>query len=162
MSDDFTFVVDEPTAEEDVEVLTNENNCSIPYAAVRKAMDGENYTMSLVGDDARVVVNAVNIGIDSRLQACCGENDDYGDGKRTIIADEDGARWKAGDELVLAHTLECSVSPESLPVLLRRLFEDMKGDDDADDGMSLAASILLTLGFDEQGVFVGREKLGLD
>jgi hypothetical protein len=59
--------IDDPTAEDDVEVLTNENNCPIPYAAIRKATDGENYTMSLVGDDARVVINAVNIGIDSAL-----------------------------------------------------------------------------------------------
>jgi hypothetical protein len=116
------------------------------YEAIRTAMDGEPYTMSLTGtDESQAVVAAVNQGIDSHLEACfCpGRGDSYQGGER-----------KAGT-YVLCRTLEFTVSPESLPTLLRRLCE---GDD---AGMSLASDILLTLGFDEDGQFVGREALGL-
>ena len=119
---------------------------TVTYKAVRSAMDGQPYTMSLTGaDEIRAVVDAVNQGIDSHLEACfCPQRgDSYEGGKR-----------KAG-RLTLCRTLECVVSPESLPVLLRRLFE---GDD---VGMTLAADILMTLGFDEYGQFVGREAVGL-
>ena len=119
---------------------------SVTYKAVRKAMGGEPYTMSLTGtDEIRAVIDAVNQGIDSHLEACfCPQlGDNYVGGKR-----------KAG-RLTLCHTLECVVSPESLPVLLRRLCE---GDD---AGMTLAGDILMTLGFDDYGHFVGREAVGL-
>ena len=121
-------------------------NGTVTYKAVRSAMDGQPYTMSLTGtDEIRAVVDAVNQGIDSHLEACfCPQRgDSYEGGKR-----------KAG-RLTLCRTLECVVSPESLPVLLRRLFE---GDD---AGMTLAGDILMTLGFDEYGQFVGREAVGL-
>ena len=65
-------------------------------------------------------------------------------------------------KLILCQTLDCCVSPESLPVLLRRLYElDTDDEHVADAAMSLASDILLTLGFDEYGQFVGREALGL-
>lgn len=150
------------------ETLTNGMLCQIPYSAVRAAMDGENYQMSLVGDDARVVQTAVNMGIDSRLQACYlpDRGDEYSRGDRSFVATSDGMRWKQGERVIFSHTLECSVSPESLPVLLRRLYEDLDytGDDgdDADVGHGLAESILLTLGFDDCGKQVGREALGLE
>ena len=121
-------------------------NGTVTYNAVRSAMDGQPYTMSLTGtDEIRAVVDAVNQGIDSRLEACfCPQRgDSYEGGKR-----------KAG-RLTLCRTLECVVSLESLPVLLRRLFE---GDD---AGMKLAGDILMTLGFDDYGHFVGREAVGL-
>jgi hypothetical protein len=121
-------------------------NGTVTYNAVRNAMDGQPYTMSLTGtDEIRAVVDAANQGIDSHLEACfCPQRgDSYEGGKR-----------KAG-RLTLCRTLECVVSLESLPVLLRRLFE---GDD---AGMTLAADILMTLGFDECGQFVGREAVGL-
>jgi hypothetical protein len=121
-------------------------NGTVTYKAVRSAMDGQPYTMSLTGvDEIRAVVDAVNQGIDSHLEACfCPQRgDSYEGGKR-----------KAG-RLTLCRTLECVVSLESLPVLLRRLFE---GDD---AGMTLADDILMTLGFDEYGQFVGREAVGL-
>jgi hypothetical protein len=124
----------------------NRINGTVTYNAVRSAMHGQPYTMSLTGsDEIRAVVDAVNQGIDSHLEACfCPQRgDSYEGGKR-----------KAG-RLTLCRTLECVVSPESLPVLLRRLFE---GDD---AGMTLAADILMTLGFDEYGQFVGREAVGL-
>jgi len=119
---------------------------TVNYKAVRSAMDGQPYTMSLTDtDEIRAVVDAVNQGIDSHLEACfCPQRGDrFEGGKRT-----------AG-RLTLCHTLECVVSPESLPVLLRRLSE---GDD---AGMMLAGDILMTLGFDEYGHFVGREAVGL-
>jgi hypothetical protein len=119
---------------------------TVTYKAVRTAMNGQPYTMSLTDtDEIRAVVAAVNQGIDSHLEACfCPQRGDrFHGGKR-----------KAG-RLTLCHTLECTVSPASLPVLLRRLFD---GDD---AGMSLAGDILMTLGFDEYGHFVGREALGL-
>jgi hypothetical protein len=66
-------------------------------------------------------------------------------------------------KLVLCRTLECSVSPESLPVLLRRLCEsELGGDTEVQSaGMQLAADILLVLGINECGQFVGREAVGL-
>ena len=127
-------------------------NGIVSYEAVRRAMNGEPYTMSLT-DTAEVgaVIEAVNQGIDAHLEACfCPRRGDrYEGGKRT-----------AG-KLTLCRTLECQVSPASMPVLLRRLFDlDTTGDVTA-AAMSLADAILLTLGFDECGEFVGREALGL-
>ena len=124
----------------------------VTYRAVRKAVDGEPYTMSLTDtNEIRAVVDAVNVGIDSHLEACfCPEQGDrYEGGKR-----------RAGKQ-VLCGTLECAVSVESLPVLLRRLFELDADERVADAAMSLAGDILMTLGFDEYGRFVGREALGL-
>ena len=125
---------------------------TVSYKAVRRAMDGEHYTMSLTDTtEIKAIIAAVNQGIDSHLEACyCpGRGDRFEGGKRT-----------AG-KLVLCRTLECQVSPESLPVLLRRLYELETTDDVADAAMSLGDAILLTLGFDECGQFVGREALGL-
>ncbi len=119
---------------------------SVTYKAVRRAMEGQPYTMSLTDtDEIHAVVAAVNQGIDAHLEACfCPQRGDrFSGGKRT-----------AG-RLTLCRTLECVVSPESLPVLLRRLCE---GDD---AGMTLADDILMTLGFDECGHLVGREAVGL-
>jgi len=77
----------------------------------------------------------------------------------TPIGDEGGKR--TAGKLLLCHCLDCTVSAESLPVLLRRLFDLDTDDRIADAGMSLASDILMTLGFDEYGQFVGREALGL-
>jgi|TARA_Y100000296_G_scaffold37951_1_gene43920 hypothetical protein len=136
---------------DDTRVLTNENMCSVTYDAIIAACRGDHYTMSLTGDDDIIaVMDAVAVGIDSRLQACfCRERgDNYETGERSFIANDDGVKWKKGDKVVYARTLECSVSPESLPVLLRRMFEA-----DAD----LPASILYSLGFSDTGEFIGRE-----
>jgi len=117
--------------------------------AIQQAMMEEgidNYSMSLVGDDIEAVVNAVNIGIDAHLTACnCPQRgDSYQYGERSITATSDTEHWNAGDRLVLAHTIECKVSAESLPVLLRRL-----GEDGSDTAQSLRGAILSTLGIDE-------------
>lgn len=127
---------------------------SVSYDTIRKAMDGEPFTMSLTDtDEVRAVIQAVNEGIDGHLQACyCPERGDhYGGGQR-----------KAG-KLVLCHSLDCRISPESLPVLLRRLCEsEFGGDTDLQSvAMSLADDILMVLGFNEYGEYVGREALGL-
>jgi len=124
----------------------------VTYKAVRRAMSGQPYTMSLTDtDEVRAVVETVNQGIDSHLEACyCpGRGDRYEGGQR-----------KAG-RFVLCRTLECCVSPESLPVLLRRLFELDTEEHVVDAAVRLAGDILLTLGLDEYGQFVGREALGL-
>ena len=75
--------------------------------------------MSLVEEDEiKAVIEAVNEGIDSHLEAayCPDRGDSYEGGKRM-----------AG-KLVMCRTLECAVSQESLPVLLRRLCESDLGD----------------------------------
>lgn len=104
------------------------------------------YPMSLVGEDVQAIINAVNIGIDANLTACnCPDRgDSYETGDRSITATSDTKYWKTGDKLQLVQTLECNVSAESLPVLLRRL-------DDSDDeaAASLRSGILSTLGIDE-------------
>ena len=119
---------------------------TVTYEAVRTAMNSEPFTMSLTDtDEIKAVIQAVNEGIDSHLEACyCPDRgDQYDGGTRT-----------AG-KLVLCRTLECVVSIDSLPVLLRRL-------SDLDEaGLRLASDMLTVLGFNDCGKFVGREALGL-
>ena len=120
---------------------------TVTYETIRTAMNGDPFTMSLTDqDEINAVIVAVNQGIDSHLEACyCPDRGDRYEG---------GGR-KLG-KLVLCRTLECSVSPESLPVLLRRLF-----DSDNEAGSRLASDILMVLGINEYGQFVGREAMGL-
>ena len=124
----------------------------VTYETIRQAMDNEPFTMSLTDEnEIRAVIEAVNEGIDSCLEACfCpSRGDRYEGGQRT-----------AG-KLTLCRTLECVVSVESLPVLLRRLCEsDLGGDVDVQsEGNRLASDILLVLGVNEYGEYVGREML---
>ena len=125
----------------------NDNGCTVTYDSVRKAMDDEPFTMSLT-DYRRnpAVIEAVNQGIDSHLEACyCPDlGDRYEGGER-----------KAG-KLVLCRSLDCVVSHESLPVLLRRLFEL-----EDESGTRLASDILTVLEINEYGKFVGREAVGM-
>lgn len=88
---------------------------------------GRGYKMSLVGDAARVVIEAVNIGIDEHLEAA--------------FIRERGDYYSPG-----RGRLEACVSPESLAVLVRRLSES-----ETEDGPSLAGDILQTLGFNVEG-----------
>lgn len=118
-------------------------SATVTYETVRAAMNGQPFPMSLTdADEIRAVIDAVNQGIDSHLEACfCpSRGDQYDDGRRM-----------AG-RLVLCRSLECVVSPESLPVLLRRLCESA-----SEAGDRLASDILTVLGIDEYGRFVGRE-----
>ncbi len=124
----------------------NTGSGTITYETIRKAMDGNPFNMSLTEtDDIKAIIAAVNIGIDAHLEACfCPDRgDSYEGGKR-----------KAG-KLLLCHTLECVLSVESLPVLLRRLCESNLGNTETEGaGMQLAADILLVLGINEYGEFV--------
>jgi hypothetical protein len=121
---------------------------TVSYATVRKAMGNEPFTMSLTDtDEIHAVIEAVNQGIDSHLEACfCTERGDS----------FNGGQRKAG-KLVLCGCLDCSVSPDSLPTLLRRLCESAN-----EAGNRLAGEILMVLGINESGKFVGRKALGLD
>jgi hypothetical protein len=121
------------------EAFRNEMLRSVTYDAVRKAMGGDPFTMRLPGEgDIDAITAAVNQGIDAHLEAC-------------YIPDRGDSYEFEGGALV------CSVSPESMPVLLRRLFED-----GSDDATSLASSFMTSLGFRDSGEFVGREALGLE
>ena len=124
----------------------------VTYKAVRRAMGRQPYTMSLTDTtEIRAVVEAVNQGIDGHLEACyCPDRGDR----------YEGGERKAG-KLVLCRSLDCVVSVESLPVLLRRLCDLDTTDEVADAGMMLAGDILMTLDFDECGQFVGREAVEL-
>lgn len=97
-------------------------------AAVNKQCAGS-YYMKLVGATRRWVTEAVNVGIDSHLQACS--------------VSERGDSYRDN-----GHQLECEVSGESLAVLLRRLTEMEAADTDGDTPDNFAAEILDSLGFE--------------
>ncbi len=127
----------------DQPVVMNCMLCPVSYDAIRQAMNGKPFPMSLTSKkEIAAVIRAVNQGIDSYLEACyCpSRGDRYGQGDRRV-----------GD-IILTSTLECNVSVESLPTLLRRLSED---EDEA--GMDLANCILTVLGFNDYGRYVGRD-----
>ena len=125
---------------------------TVDYETIRKAMGGEPFTMSLTDEDEiRAVIEAVNEGIDSYLEACyCPDRGDK----------FEGGKRRAG-KLLICRTLDCVVSIESLPVLLRRLCESELGGDPEvqSEGNRLACDILLVLGINEYGEYVGREAL---
>jgi hypothetical protein len=125
---------------------------SVDYETVRMAMANEPFTMSLTDtDEVRAVIVAVNEGIDSYLEACfCPDRGDR----------FEGGKRKAG-KLTLCRSLDCVVSVESLPTLLRRLSEsDLGGDPDVQSaGSQLASDILMVLGINEYGHYVGKEML---
>lgn len=107
---------------------------TIARQAVIAALNGEPYVMSLVGREAKAVAEAVNVGIDAHLEACFvparGDRYDHVNGR-----------------------LHCIVSPESLPVLVRRLTGP--GPDEDDAGESLAVDVLGTLGIEvDAGCFM--------
>ena len=87
--------------------------------------------MSLVGEDRQKVIAAVNRGIDAYLEACFVP----ARGDRFRLQTPAGIRGR-----ISGPHLECQVSPQSLPVLIRRLMES--GDEGAE---SLAASICQTI-----------------
>jgi hypothetical protein len=127
---------------------------TVDYETIRKAMDGEAFTMSLTDtDEIKAVIEAVNEGIDGHLEACfCPDRGDR----------YEGGQRKAG-KLVMCRTLECVVSVESLPTLLRRLCEsELGGDPDVQaEGNRLAGDILLVLGINEYGQRTNYESRSL-
>jgi hypothetical protein len=86
----------------------------------------ETYEMSLVPEDAELVIKAVNQGIDSRLQAVT----------------DSSFKWVRVNDLF--PRLECTVSPNDLGVILRRLLED-----GGEEEYLLASAIAYTLSINE-------------
>ena len=99
--------------------------------AIDRAAPHRGYAMSLVGEDRQKVITAVNRGIDAHLEACFVPTR----GDRFRLQTPAGIRGR-----ISGPRLECQVSPQSLPVLIRRLMES--GDEGAE---SLASSICQTL-----------------
>jgi hypothetical protein len=124
---------------------------TISYADIRKAMGGKPYPMSLSEPEAKWVVEAVNKGIDAHLEACF--SPDLGDSYEVAP--------RMVGEVSLGNYLNCEVSPESLPTLLRRL-EELDGETEWDDSsgspICLVDAILQTLGFNDRGELVGTEE----
>jgi hypothetical protein len=130
-------------------VVQNSDMINIPYADIVAACGGKPYPMTLNPEEAAWVIAAVNIGIDSHLEACNvpSRGDSYRWGSRPFGT----THW--------VRRLVCKVSPQSLPTLLRRLTElDVEWDDASGGPECLVDTILQTLGFDEFGKFVGREE----
>lgn len=123
----------------DVDEFYSNSQCRIvTYGEIRRAVEDQcdgSYYMSLVGTAAKAAERAVNENpIDSRLQACfCRERGDSYDFT---------CREIAGKPSISA--LECHVSAESIPILVRRLIEMDHSDDDdtAFEGYQLGEDIL--------------------
>lgn len=102
--------------------------------------DGQPYIMDLPGTDGKLVEKMVNQGIDSHLEACF------------VTARGDNYEWKQDDGIrgrVRGASLRCTISPESLRVLVRRLMtvEESERFDgsEADNAQMLASGICSTL-----------------
>jgi len=101
-----------------------------PPEVIKAALGDESYPMELVGEEAKVVEELVNQGIDSHLEAVLGEFN--WDTRKTVGG------------FPVTTVLKCNVSPDGMICLLRRL--DEHGSDEA---MSLRTSILSTLDIEE-------------
>ena len=87
-------------------------------AEIGQAAPLRGYAMSLVGEDRQAVIAAVNQGIDAHLEACfVPDLGDVFEPKTRKVGSRCGG-----------HVLACKVSQESMPVLLRRLFEGQEPD----------------------------------
>lgn len=92
------------------------------------------YPMDLVGEAAEVIVQVVNQGIDSHLEAVFGDFEWY---NRTL---KDGRPYMTA--------LRCKVPKESMLVLLRRLYE-FADDEFFEEAWSLRSDILSTIDLEE-------------
>jgi len=129
--------------------ICNSDLVQVPYSTVLRAIertDNAPFTMTIrCAIEWAAIAQCVNQGIDAHLEACCLQGiDQYDNGN-------------------------CSVTPHSLCVLLRRFgdtefrdTEDHTADEIWDAATSLQSSILMVLGIDEYGKYVGREALGLE
>jgi hypothetical protein len=143
-------------AAEDVEApwapyVENSNMVRIPYTAIRTAMKGEPFWMSLTGHARDVVIKVLRQGIDSALEAC--NCPDRGDRYEQVAR-----RIPTGQ--IIAMALDCSVSVDSLPTLLRRLSEhddSERPEDEQGEALSLVDGILQVLGFAEDGTWKLRK-----
>ena len=112
---------------------------TLTYAMIREKLDGKPWTMRLASqDEIHAVVEAVNQGIDSHLEAC--NFPDLGDSYEMV-------EEKIGGKLVCRKML-CTVSVKSFPVLLRRLWET-----NDESTQELVQDILFVLGFPEDESF---------
>ena len=134
-------------------VATDNTICNLQlvqvnYSTVLRAIeltDSDPFTMTIrCPVEWAAIAQCVNQGIDSHLEAICDPQDVFDNGN-------------------------CSVTPHSLCVLLRRMcdteFRDtdnQSADDLWDAATSLQSSIFTVLGIDECGDFVGREAMGLE
>lgn len=100
----------------------------IPYSQIREAVakiPSGYYWMRPTDDDNALIMAAVNQGIDSRLEA------------GYLHARGDRYQWRNS-------RIEWHLSPESLPVLLRRLLET-----EEEHACSLASAIINSLDLDD-------------
>ena len=129
--------------------ITNCQLVKVAYLTVLeaiKATDSDPFTMKIRCQvEWAAIAQCVNQGIDSHLEACSIKGKDVYDNGY------------------------CSVSPESLCTLLRRLgdtyfkaTEEHSQEDLWDAAMSLQSSIFIVLGIDDFGNYVGREAMGLE
>ena len=129
--------------------ITNCQLVNVAYSKVLKAIEAtasDPFTMTIrCKVEWAAIAQCVNQGIDSHLEACfVNGKDKYDNGN-------------------------CSLSPESLCTLLRRLgetyfntTEEHSQEDLWDAAMSLQSSIFIVLGIDDFGNYVGREAMGLE
>lgn len=96
----------------------------ISYARITKACKSKPYKIVARGSDRALIMAAVNQGIDSHLEGC-------------YVTGRDTYEWKR--DKIAGIELHCSISPESLPVLLRRLANT------CDEAHLLASDILSSL-----------------
>jgi len=131
------------------ETLTQEMCCVVSYAAIIKAQGEERFFISTqCQTQANALAAAINRGIDSRLQA--------------VSCDSEIVQKYIGDK-PFAREMQLLITPATLPVLIRRLFEgDGMDEETYDAAHTLGGDIMNSLGFDDCGNFVGREALGLE
>ena len=129
--------------------ICNSQLVQVPYWTVLRAIDNTDSDSFKVTIRCPIewasIAQCVNQGIDAYLEACFQQGVD---------------RYDNGD---------CEISPHSLCVHLRRMgeaeFRDIEqhaADDLWDAATSLQSSILMVLGIDEYGIYVGREAMGLE
>ena len=129
--------------------ICNSMLVEIPYSTVLRAIEDTSsnpFTMTIrCQAEWSAIAQCVNQGIDAYLEACNLQGQDsYDNG-------------------------HCSVTPHSLCVLLRRLgdtnFRDTdehSADEIWDAATSLQSDILIVLGIDDDGQYIGREAMGLE
>lgn len=121
----------------------NSQLVTVRYETVREAMQGEMFPMELVNrDEIEALIEVVNLGIDSHLEACFvpTRGDSYGASQRVLT------------EVMCVTVFRCEVSPESMPVLLRRLMEhEFKEERHFEAASNLQSSILEALDINEYG-----------
>lgn len=107
-------------------------------------MDKKYFDMQLVGNDATIMVEIVNQGIDSRLTGFAHSIFDWGyyltDG-RVLYADE---MDQDTHEKVVCTKLHCNIAEDDMEVFIRRLDELSDSDHElADEAWSLLDDIVL-------------------